>query len=123
MNAKFKKQNINYISSSDSDNSDSEQSDSEYSDSNQSDTCKNNDMNKKIKKNKKKYVNKIQIKLSSGFIKSKNNTLKNREMSKFVNKYNTKNNQYFEPEKFKALYNYGLKFLPNSNIYENYNKY
>ena len=54
MNAKFKKQNINYISSSDSDNSDSEQSDSEYSDSNQSDTCKNNDMNKKIKKNKKK---------------------------------------------------------------------
>ena len=75
-----------------------------------------------IKKSKSKKKININIELI-GFKKPIKNNFKHREICKHVNIHNSKNNRYFEPEKFQVLSNYGLKYLPNSNVYEEFNGY
>ena len=75
-------------------------------------------INKKKKKKKNKV--KLYIETNSGFMKSKTYNLKNRHISQHVNIYNSKNDQYFNPEKFRVSYD-GFRYLPNSNIYQDKN--
>jgi len=53
-------------------------------------------------------------------MKSKLYNLKKKNISKHVNIYNSKNEQYFSPEKFRVSYD-GVRYLPNSNVYKDYN--
>ena len=72
------------------------------------------------KKKKKKTKVKLYIDFNTGYMKSKYESLKNKNISKFVNIYNTKNDEYFCPEKFRVSYD-GFRYLPNSNVYQNNN--
>jgi len=72
------------------------------------------------KKKKKKTKDKLYIENNSGFMKSKLYNLKKKNISKHVNIYNSKNEQYFSPEKFRVSYD-GVRYLPNSNVYKDYN--
>jgi hypothetical protein len=75
-----------------------------------------------IKKSKSKKSININIEFYSVYKQSKKNHINNREMCKHVNIHNTKNNYYFEPEKYQQVSsNYGLKYLPNSNVYDSFN--
>lgn len=93
-------------------NSSDESDCSNYSDKT---ICSINKTNKK-----KKTKIKIYIELNSGFMKSKTHNLKNRHISQYVNIYNTKNDHYFSPEKFRVSYD-GFRYLPNSNVYQDKN--
>jgi len=92
---------------------------------NKSDNKSDNESNiyisfKNNKKKKKKGKVKLYIESNTGYMKSKYENLKNKNISKFVNIYNTKNDEYFCPEKFRVSYD-GFRYLPNSNVYQDNN--
>lgn len=89
-----------------------------------SDSDSNNDSiiseNLNSSKKKKKTKVKLVVEFNSGYMKSKSHHLKNKNISKYVNVYNKKNEEYYSPERFRASYD-GFRYLPNSNIYQDIN--
>lgn len=72
------------------------------------------------KKNKKKTKVKLVVEFHSGYMKSKCSNLKNKNISKYVNIYNKKNDEYYNPNAFISSDD-GFRYLPNSNIFQNTN--
>jgi hypothetical protein len=108
MNSDFFNKLNTYNSSDESDSS----SESENENENENNNINNN--------TKKKSTIQLYFKFQPGEVKTiYNKNLKNKNITKFVNIHNTKNTNYFDPDKYKvSTSNCNLRYLQNSDIYE-----